>query len=494
MQNASITHAMILALNAGNDGTQYDAIHGGETILNRALVALSKSGIKHVTILCKNGHQKKIENLIRSVHHRLNLNYSLAIIDTELSQNINEIARIWDTDFLLFNADTLVHPTFLTHAVAVKSGLTATLFCYNDIVFTNGQAKAANHFTPKFKTIFEHPEKLRKIIIAQTNSVHFQNVSSSTIAPSFDFSYTGDGIFTMDVLAVTPSAIAAAGQFADFDGLIKKLHQKNLLQLNFVHDVWWLRVYPNISRKHITDFFWKIAFKEVSGEFSKLVNSKFSKPLSFFFARLGVAPNTLSAAQMVLYIVASLFLLINAHWAMIAFALIWQFSAGVLDRCDGETARIRNYESEGGAKFDVLVDDLRFGIPFFVLTLECYIESGFDLIFPVTTAVCVAGFLIIVFKELSDMRKAGYQSRQFMAADIFKMMGQATPSTKLAQTIRPFFKGDIRTFYISVIALFGIKTLVFWVLAGNVAFMAIMGIASIVQIKKLVHFKLMHKG
>ena len=110
------------------------------------------------------------------------------------------------------------------------------------------------------------------------------------------------------------------------------------------------------------EFFWKIAFKEISGEFSKLVNSKLSKPMTFLFVRLGFSPNAISIIELVLFVVASAFLLINHYWALVMFAVIWQFAAGVLDRCDGETARVRNYESEAGGRFDMLIDDLRFGL------------------------------------------------------------------------------------------------------------------------------------
>ncbi|MBX7150841.1 CDP-alcohol phosphatidyltransferase family protein [bacterium] len=493
MSAEPITHAIILAYNATSDGTQFDARYGGETILNRALVAMSKSGIKSVSILCNSSDKNRIEKQIGSVRHRLTLDYSIFESNNGLSHIIADIAGKWNQRFLLFNADILVHPTFLNQTVHMQSD--CGLVCYKDVRINNHKIHFTETFTEKFKVVFEHPEKLRRFDFTKLKSLEFtEPIMSHTVTDELNLNYASDGVFSTDVLIVSPASLKSAGQYSEWDELVKKLHSMKILQLLFVKDAWWLRVYPGISDHHIKNFFWKIAFKDVSGEFSKIVNSKFSKPLSFFFARMGVAPNTLSAAQMILYVLASLLLFINAHWAIIAFAIIWQFSAGVLDRCDGETARIRNYESEGGAKFDVLVDDLRFGIPFIVLTFECYIESGFNFIFPVTAFLCIGGFLAIAFKELANMRKAGYQSRQFLAADIFRMMGQETASTKLAQKIRPFFKGDIRTFYISIIALFGVKTLVFWVLGGNIIFMGVMGLASIIQIKKLVHFKLTHKG
>ena len=162
--------------------------------------------------------------------------------------------------------------------------------------------------------------------------------------------------------------------------LIHHWHKQQLLRLGFVENVWWLPVTGRESQEDRTEFFWRIAFKEISGEFSKLVNSHLSKPLTFLFVRFGFSPNAISILELSLFLVSSAFLLIPQYWAMLVFAVVWQFSAGVLDRCDGEVARIRNYESEAGARFDMLIDDLRFALPFVFLTIACYRESHRDLI------------------------------------------------------------------------------------------------------------------
>jgi hypothetical protein len=73
--------------------------------------------------------------------------------------------------------------------------------------------------------------------------------------------------------------------------LIQHWHKQQLLRLGFVENVWWLPVTGRESQEDRTEFFWRIAFKEISGEFSKLVNSHLSKPLTFLFVRFGFSPN-----------------------------------------------------------------------------------------------------------------------------------------------------------------------------------------------------------
>ena len=182
------------------------------------------------------------------------------------------------------------------------------------------------------------------------------------------------------------------------------------------------RLLEENRKRDRTEFFWRIAFKEISGEFSKLVNSHLSKPLTFLFVRFGFSPNAISILELSLFLVSSAFLLIPQYWAMLVFAVVWQFSAGVLDRCDGEVARIRNYESEAGARFDMLIDDLRFALPFVFLTIACYRESHRDLYLVVAVATAAWYSTAVVYHN-RFLRRAGYVSIQTMGVDFFKNAG-----------------------------------------------------------------------
>ena len=247
--------------------------------------------------------------------------------------------------------------------------------------------------------------------------------------------------------------------------LIPHWHKQQLLRLGFVENVWWLPVTGRESQEDRTEFFWRIAFKEISGEFSKLVNSHLSKPLTFLFVRFGFSPNAISILELSLFLVSSAFLLIPQYWAMLVFAVVWQFSAGVLDRCDGEVARIRNYESEAGARFDMLIDDLRFALPFVFLTIACYRESHRDLTYLVAAVATAAWYSTAVFYQNRFLRRAGYVSVQTMGVDFLKTQAQ-TGWFSVFRRIQPFTKGDIRTFYIFLATFLGNKSVLFWMLVA----------------------------
>jgi phosphatidylglycerophosphate synthase len=149
---------------------------------------------------------------------------------------------------------------------------------------------------------------------------------------------------------------------------------------------------------------------------------------------------------------------------MLVFAVVWQFSAGVLDRCDGEVARIRNYESEAGARFDVLIDDLRFALPFVFLTIACYRESHRDLYLVVALATAAWYSTAVVYHN-RFLRRAGYVSIQAMGVDFLKTQAE-TRWFAVFRRIQPFTKGDIRTFYIFLASFLGNKSVLFWMLVA----------------------------
>ena len=68
---AGITRAVLLAVNTAPTRATYDAVYGGEPLLNRALVALSKTGIRSVWIICHEGHREKIAALIGTARTRV---------------------------------------------------------------------------------------------------------------------------------------------------------------------------------------------------------------------------------------------------------------------------------------------------------------------------------------------------------------------------------------------------------------------------------------
>ena len=66
--------------------------------------------------------------------------------------------------------------------------------------------------------------------------------------------------------------------------MVQHWNEKKLLTIGFIEKAWWLKVTGEESKEQITEFFWQMAFKEISGEFSKLVNAKQHRTLWYLEA------------------------------------------------------------------------------------------------------------------------------------------------------------------------------------------------------------------
>lgn len=482
-----ITKALILALTSQQRNSNFDMLYGGETILNRSLVAMSKSGIKNAIIIADAGTKEKLNQMIRKVHHRLALSYEIIELtpDQMLSDKIREVSATWSDGFLFYETDKIIHPTFLNQVVTADVSGRAVIFGYRDVIINADQVRFDPTFKEKFKIIFANPGSFNKIIMDPIDWPVFVSNPIELSSPNrrTKFFDKGDGVFSTDVIVCTKEQLAGIKGFRTFDEAVDLLLNAHNLRLQFVKEAWWLKITPEIAKSHIKEFLWKIAFKEISGEFSKAVNSKMSKPLSFYFARKGVTPNTLSNAQLVLFLIASCFLIIDAQWAMILFAVIWQFSAGVLDRCDGEVARLRNHESESGGRFDMIIDDMRFGLPFIVLGFVLYFQTQ-NALYLTAFAASFMWFIALTLYEQNFMRKAGYTSRQVMYVDYMKLHGDRSQTTSFLKKYAPIMKGDIRTFYVFLLSLCGFKEIVFWVLLAYLTLVPISSFIGVLKFKK----------
>jgi phosphatidylglycerophosphate synthase len=464
MTVAGITRAVLLAVNAAPDKATYEAVYGGEPLLTRALVALSKAGIRSVGIICHEGDREKIAGQIGKARTRFALGYEICPIRAgeTLSEAVSRLVEPWDTSFLLFETNKVVHPTFFAQLAQFAASPKPVLAVYKHAWSKEGKAAFESAFPDKFKVIFAHPESFTKIGL--DNAVFQSNTFDVGPAPPVEISSTlSNGIFSTDVVLCHRSHLGHL-TFSNLADLIRQWNRQQLLRLGFVENVWWLQVTGEEPQEYLREFFWRIAFKEISGEFSKLVNSHLSKPLTFMFVRFGFSPNAISILELSLFLVSSAFLLIPQYWAILVFAVVWQFSAGVLDRCDGEVARIRNYESEAGARFDMLIDDLRFALPFVFLTIACYRESHRDLYLVVAVATAAWYGAAVVYHN-RFLRRAGYVSIQTMGVDFLKTQAESRWFA-VFRRIQPFTKGDIRTFYIFLASFLGNKSILFWMLVA----------------------------
>ena len=123
----------------------------------------------------------------------------------------------------------------------------------------------------------------------------------------------------------------------------------------------WRRVADSRSSRQAKAMLFSQVTKATSGPVSRHLNARLSIPVSKLLIETGISP----------HLVTVLFVMppgLAGAWLMsrpdeyLAFALagvLWQLAA-VLDRCDGEIARVQLSESKFGAWFDTLTDNFAY--------------------------------------------------------------------------------------------------------------------------------------
>lgn len=465
---------ILIATNSNSGYASFDAVHGGESLLGRALVASSKSGMDCVYIVAMPKDRPKIDLLIDEVRARVLSKITVLEVrsDSDVLEPLSRISVSPGASFLMADVDAILHPSFLKPAIGLAvNSEKATLIAYDHVAVTDGLVTFSEEFQGKYRAIFKQWQHLNRVHASDNGYV---------LSPTLR-----TGRFSTDILVCRAEHLRQLPPISRVTDLVSHLNSRGQLTVGYVGHAWWLKVHDHHPPDALREFFWKIAFKEISGEFSKAVNSRLSKPMTFLFVRFRVAPNTISRLSLLLYILATALLLIPSPWALIGFGLLWQFSAGVLDRCDGETARIRNYESDAGADFDVLIDDLRFFLPLGMLGAVCFVERQSDVTSLLAAALALVWSFVPAFREVRLMHAFGYRSRQVMARDIVGEFEPARGSTKWFHFFRPFFKGDVRTFYVFLSCLSGNKVIALWVMVLNAIVMGILSLATIWQLKKM---------
>jgi phosphatidylglycerophosphate synthase len=489
MDQYTVKNAFIISLNTENY-KKHNAVYGGETLINRTLIALSKSGIENAKIICNEGNMTLIEKCIHKINHRIKLTWQ--IIEKKnneyLSEKISQAISEWKDPFIILESDSIWHPTLIKETVINENSDFPVLFCYKNVGYYNKQVKFNDAFNNKFKIIFNSPEE-NTIITMPEQTENIFNSENIQYQPG-SISKQNYGLFALDIIVCSKSHFTDIRQFNTLREIIQCWLNSDKLKLRFIANAWWLKITSKLTKEQIKEFFWRLAFKEISGEFSKLVNSRFSKPMTFLFVKLGFSPNAISIIEIVLFLFATAFLFIPDYWGMIVFAVIWQFSAGVLDRCDGEVARLRNYESPAGGRFDMLIDDLRFAIPLTVLGIVCYLENPVTYLYPLALIAILLWYIPAAMYQQIFMYRAGYVSIQAMGVDYFKAHEKEIPKTSWKHKFRPFLKGDIRTFYVFLLAFTGYKPAIFWVLCF---YELIVGIGNYLTVKGMRNVVLLNR-
>lgn len=123
----------------------------------------------------------------------------------------------------------------------------------------------------------------------------------------------------------------------------------------------WRRVEDRRSARAAKNMLFSQVTKATSGFISRHLNARISIPISKALIETGISPHLVTSLLVMPAGLASAYLVTRPEqylW-LAGAGVLWQLAA-ILDRCDGEIARVQLSESKFGAWFDTLTDNVAY--------------------------------------------------------------------------------------------------------------------------------------
>jgi len=123
----------------------------------------------------------------------------------------------------------------------------------------------------------------------------------------------------------------------------------------------WRRIADKRSARQARAMLFGQVTKKTSGPVSRHINARMSIPISKVLIETGISPHMVTVLFVLTTGLTTAWLMARPepYWRLALAGVFWQMAA-VLDRCDGEIARVKLCESKFGAWFDTITDNIAY--------------------------------------------------------------------------------------------------------------------------------------
>jgi phosphatidylglycerophosphate synthase len=293
----------------------------GLSLLDRQIRTLARAGLERLAVIAPAGMDLVLAPLTRRLDIRLEF--------TAWEENPSPAKM--DEDFLLVLADHVHHHSSLSLLLAAGLG-------DNDLL-------VQTTLPPPQPGPFHRP-------VASEGELRFVQTQAGSAPVSTGAFLCAAGLFSLADLGA-----AAEDPWA----FLESRAQGRRLFLFPAQVLLWRRVRDRQGVRAAKDMLFGQVTKSTSGFVSRHLNARLSIPTSKLLVETGLSPHLITVLLVLPTGLASAYLVSFADdYLRLALAgLLWQLAA-VLDRCDGEVARVRLCESSFGAWFDTVTDNLAY--------------------------------------------------------------------------------------------------------------------------------------
>lgn len=214
----------------------------------------------------------------------------------------------------------------------------------------------------------KHGTLVAQVTPAPAQSLPFYHLQDTedgplfTEAPAVDESQAGGRVVSTGAFlcsgALAPHELAAAGQ-PPLEFLAARCRRAVSIRHGDAH--LWRRVADTRSARQAKRMLFGQVTKKTSGPVSRHINARISIPISKVLIETGISPHMVTVLFVMTTGLATAWLMARPepYWRLALAGILWQMAA-ILDRCDGEIARVKLCESKFGAWFDTITDNIAY--------------------------------------------------------------------------------------------------------------------------------------
>ena len=166
------------------------------------------------------------------------------------------------------------------------------------------------------------------------------------------------GAFLVDG-GLSPHEVATSG--ASLTDFLRVRSARKKLRTTPGQSHLWRRVIDRPSARAAKAMLFSQVTKSTSGPISRHLNARLSIPISKALIETGISPHMVTVLFVMSTGLTAAFLMSHPlpYWRLALAGFLWHMAA-VLDRCDGEIARVKLCESPFGAWFDTVTDNIAY--------------------------------------------------------------------------------------------------------------------------------------
>jgi len=280
-------------------------------------------------------------------------------------------------EFVLLMSDHVLDQTFFDKINQTSLGQSEDLLLMTD---------------SKLDEIFDMDDATK----VETDGKYILNIGKTI--PTFQTVDTGVFIIKKTFFDILEDFYKKNGDVSLSEGVQLLVSQKRAV-IQDIGDMWW----QDVDAKPAYKYAEKLMLKKQIKKTDVWVARHFNRPISLLFSkylvRTPITPNQTSFLGFFAGLMAPVFLVWGNYWGFMLGAFCYHMSS-VLDGCDGEIARMKMMESQGGEWMDTLTDTIShfLFLSGMVYGLVKATDQTWPIVFGFVSLVSIISLVLVMFK------------------------------------------------------------------------------------------------